>query len=90
MILYFNNNSIISITKAKPVSDLIYNTRINKRDTVINSHIDLQTINKILIDYCIKNYIGEEHRPNAMYTVPIKNTIINIYKHKDDILRSRI
>lgn len=81
--IYLNNNSIIGITKTRPIADLVYKNRLNKRDTEIDEKIDVCIINNLFIDYAVKLYIGEEHRPNAMYTVPLKPTIINIYLNKN-------
>ena len=82
--MIYLNSGIISITKAKPISDLIYKNRLYKQDIEIDEKIDIKVINKLFIDYNIKLYIGEEHRPNAMYKIRLKPTIINIYKHRND------
>lgn len=78
--IYLNNNSIISITKARPVADLVYDYEFNKRDTKIDPKIDIKIINKLFIDYAVKLQVGRKN----MYTVPLKPTIINIYKHRND------
>jgi len=81
MEVYLNNNSIISITKLRPVADLVFVDRVNKRDTIIDTKIDIDTINNLFIKYHIKLLIG---RGNC-YTVPIRECIINIYKNKKEI-----
>lgn len=73
--VYLNNNSIIGITKARPIADLVYKNRLNKRDTEIDEKIDISIINELFIDYAIKLFIDKKY---TMYTVPLKPTIINI------------
>jgi len=78
--IYLNNNSIISVTKIRPVADLVYDYEFNKRDTKIDPKIDIKIINKLFIDYCIKLPVSRKN----MYTVPLKPTIINIYKNRNE------
>ena len=60
----------------------IFNNRSNKRDYAIDEKIDISIIIKLFNDYKVihKSYQGGAEK------LKIQKTVINIYKHKDDIL----